>query len=388
MAREIWVIEDDATISTWAADILNGRGYRVRVFDRAFPALEALSDLGAAPLPLLLVDDLLPDQLGSEFCQRLRQDPALKSLVMILMSGRDKNGTLAMEAKHKYGCNGFLAKPFQVESLLGIVESHLPVDDIAEPSGPEQPARDLSSARPVARPTVNLQGRLGAEGVDVARLLCELVARAFTGRLDVHHEQITRSLWFERGQLVNASSNAAMEQLPALLTRKKILTPQQLKDVEVLSHGHESAFFGALVQLQLVPAQKLFELSMEQAHSVVLSTFLWFDGDYTCQQMPELPKDLLRLNLSLPALLLEGLQAAYDEDGLRERFGEHLVQAGPGMAEKLQLLRLGPRESKMLHSLSTPHTIEEIVDSTELAALEALQVLYAMDCLNGIQQLS
>jgi response regulator RpfG family c-di-GMP phosphodiesterase len=68
----------------------------------------------------------MPVMNGLEAVHRLRELPDFKNIVIIAISAsiseRKKQESLAS------GCNEFLAKPFQVEDLLDLIQTHLKLD--------------------------------------------------------------------------------------------------------------------------------------------------------------------------------------------------------------------------------------------------------------------
>jgi CheY-like chemotaxis protein len=115
--KKIIVVEDDADILLAVDMILEDAGYEVISLTSSVSVVD-----GSCGIPdLYILDKRLPDRDGLEVCRYLKQDPATKSVPVIVISASPKFGNPALKA----GANDFLAKPFTMEALLHIVYKYL-----------------------------------------------------------------------------------------------------------------------------------------------------------------------------------------------------------------------------------------------------------------------
>ncbi|MBA3965698.1 MAG: hybrid sensor histidine kinase/response regulator [Nitrospirales bacterium] len=122
---QILIVDDDGDTRSYLVDALQGHGYRTLEADAGQVALHAIRD---EPPDLVLLDVHLPDQLGYDICQRLRDDSDTTLLPVILMTGvSTEERVKGIEA----GADDFLTKPInrselfaRVRSLLRIKEYH------------------------------------------------------------------------------------------------------------------------------------------------------------------------------------------------------------------------------------------------------------------------
>jgi len=121
MAGEsILVVDDSATNLKVARVLLERVGYEVRTATDAANALLALSTLKPR---LILMDIMLPGIDGLELTRRLRADAATNDIVILALSA---SGTKSDEQKAlAAGCDGYVAKPFELDSLLTVIAKHL-----------------------------------------------------------------------------------------------------------------------------------------------------------------------------------------------------------------------------------------------------------------------
>ena len=83
---------------------------------------EALEQLGKNVPNLILLDVMMPGMDGIEVCKRIRANPEMKEVKIIMVSGkaRDEDIQTGMEA----GANHYLCKPFDMMELVDLVESY------------------------------------------------------------------------------------------------------------------------------------------------------------------------------------------------------------------------------------------------------------------------
>src|SRR5512143_1940857 len=92
MPSKIFVVDDDPGILGWLRPILEREGYTVQTASRG---LVALDQIAQDPPALVVLDWILPDVDGLEVLRRLRQDPHLNDLWVILLSVKDRPDDIA-----------------------------------------------------------------------------------------------------------------------------------------------------------------------------------------------------------------------------------------------------------------------------------------------------
>ena len=115
--QKILVVDDDTQIVELFVDVLS-RGDR-------FEVKTAVTGYDAGVLTeqfkpdLMILDYMLPDINGNVVCKTVRQNPALASMKIIIVSGvvNQEEIDLLLEA----GADEFIKKPFSIEQLMGLI---------------------------------------------------------------------------------------------------------------------------------------------------------------------------------------------------------------------------------------------------------------------------
>ncbi len=115
MARRIAVIDDDGAIRELLAEVLVDEGYEPLVFADGAAALLAL---GGQPPDALILDLRLPPPLdGWALLERLRADPALRTLPVLVCTGDERAVWDQAALPDRPGC-AVLTKPFDLDDLV------------------------------------------------------------------------------------------------------------------------------------------------------------------------------------------------------------------------------------------------------------------------------
>jgi CheY-like chemotaxis protein len=116
----ILVVDDDAALLENIAECLTGEGFEVSV---ARDAATALARLAMAPRPaVVIIDQQMPGMTGTELVARIRLQPSLAGIRLVLVSGLPP----ARGAGDGAGAaDAVLEKPFGVDALIGTLRAQL-----------------------------------------------------------------------------------------------------------------------------------------------------------------------------------------------------------------------------------------------------------------------
>ena len=120
MRRKILVVEDDPDQLEAIRGNLKDAGFAVGT---AANGVDALIKTRSVSPDLIVLDLMLPQLNGLDFCRTLRENPATASIPVIMLTGMDSYFTRV--AGFEAGINVFLTKPYLPEELISKVEELL-----------------------------------------------------------------------------------------------------------------------------------------------------------------------------------------------------------------------------------------------------------------------
>jgi two-component system chemotaxis response regulator CheY len=115
MMAKALVVDDSRAIRIILAKILKELGYEVREAANGREALEAIEAEKTA-VTLVLADWNMPEINGLDLLKRLRQNPELSGLVVIMVTTETELDQMA--AALEAGANEYVMKPFTKEILV------------------------------------------------------------------------------------------------------------------------------------------------------------------------------------------------------------------------------------------------------------------------------
>jgi CheY-like chemotaxis protein len=114
VGRTILVVDDDPFQRQMIGRVLESAGYLPLY---ATNGTDALSMVRKSQPDLILMDVLMPDMSGLECVQRLKNEPALSKIPVVMVTGESVRNVVLESVK--LGVADFLVKPIERKSLLG-----------------------------------------------------------------------------------------------------------------------------------------------------------------------------------------------------------------------------------------------------------------------------
>ncbi|WP_086931104.1 response regulator [Agarilytica rhodophyticola] len=115
--EHILLVEDDASLSEWMSDYLNGHGYLVTVANRGDAAVELIE----SDVPdIVVLDVMLPEKNGFDVCREVRNFFA-RPILMLTACTEEADEVLGLEL----GADDYLTKPVKPRVLLARIKALL-----------------------------------------------------------------------------------------------------------------------------------------------------------------------------------------------------------------------------------------------------------------------
>ena len=112
--RKLLIVDDDEELVELMVDVFARDGrFEIKSANNGFGAGMLVKEFRP---DLVILDVMLPDINGKEVCQRVRNDPSMKTVKIICISGMVEQDKIA--DLRAAGADDFMNKPFSVEALL------------------------------------------------------------------------------------------------------------------------------------------------------------------------------------------------------------------------------------------------------------------------------
>jgi DNA-binding response OmpR family regulator len=120
MIRRVLIVDDEPNIVTSLEFLMRGSDYEVRV---ALNGAEALRLADSFRPDVILLDVMMPQRSGFEVCQKIRENPVLRDvkIIMLTAKGRDAERDRGLNL----GANAYVTKPFSTKELVNTVRELL-----------------------------------------------------------------------------------------------------------------------------------------------------------------------------------------------------------------------------------------------------------------------
>ena len=119
-------MDDEPQIHTVLGKMLGKEGYEVM---SAFSAEEAYQKIASQKPDLILLDIMMPKVSGIEVCNKIKADPALCDIKVVMLSARDAQADRIEGLTH--GADDYVSKPFHLRSLVRKIQ-HMLTKKIAD----------------------------------------------------------------------------------------------------------------------------------------------------------------------------------------------------------------------------------------------------------------
>jgi len=107
MSSKVLIVDDEYAGRETLQSVLEGEGYQLEMAENGFQAIEKAKNLQP---DVILLDVMMPGMTGFEVCQRIRNDPQVAEIPIIILTALDDRDSLLNALKA--GADDFISKPF------------------------------------------------------------------------------------------------------------------------------------------------------------------------------------------------------------------------------------------------------------------------------------
>ncbi|MFN2240090.1 MAG: DUF4388 domain-containing protein [Thermoanaerobaculia bacterium] len=200
-----------------------------------------------------------------------------------------------------------------------------------------------------------------------------------SGKLVLLHEELERTIYWNRGEIVFATSNSPEHSLGQFLLRNgKITEDQYVESRERLTgdtrHGK------LLVQMGAISPKDLWWGVKNQVLEIVYSLFAWERGEFAFFESDEQLQERILLSLNTAAIIMEGIRRLDEGEMIRERITSLAIvySVVPGSEAQLPSLELSDQEMDLFHLIDGARSIRALIRDSSLTEFETLRILYQL----------
>lgn len=399
--RVLLVVDAGTVLATLdVARAIGAAGIVVRPVEQAAFVDALKKALVAEPPTPQAVEPEPPTPLGAE-PPPPTQDPSLEiPTAKVSRSTRQTGPQLpAVQGRMLTGPQLPVARP--TGPLLAVETLRMLADDLAELRDPP-PAPRASAPRPqgsasepgsladparAAPAPAALFARSGSlSALDLPRLLEQAARTELTGRLTVQREDAVKTIIFDAGAPVFATSNQPYDRLGDLLYREGKLSWEQYVQCQDIVVESGRRIGAVLVDRGLIKPRELFPLVRRQVEEIIYSLFAWWEGNYVIGFGEPAPDERIRLETHVSALIVEGIRRKYGLDRLLELVGPPETQLLAIVAAEQRMARAGlsDAERAALKAMDGELTLREIAGMVPIGEAELYPLAYAATVLGAV----
>lgn len=156
-SERVLVVDDEPDLQRLVVFNLREAGFDV---EGVATGAEALASMARAKPSVVVLDLMLPDFTGTEVCRRVRADPSLADVGIVIVSARgdEYDKVLGFEV----GADDYVVKPFSVRELVlrvrGLARRPIPRAASSTPALVEEPLRWAGIVLDATRHRVSIDG--------------------------------------------------------------------------------------------------------------------------------------------------------------------------------------------------------------------------------------
>jgi DNA-binding response OmpR family regulator len=113
MAHRILIADDEPNIVLALEFLMKKEGYEVQTANDGEHALRAIE---TSHPDLVLLDIMMPNLDGYEVCQRIRSNPSMKDIIIIMLTAKGRE--IEREKGLALGADFYITKPFSTREVV------------------------------------------------------------------------------------------------------------------------------------------------------------------------------------------------------------------------------------------------------------------------------
>jgi hypothetical protein len=212
--------------------------------------------------------------------------------------------------------------------------------------------------------------------LDFATILSLMRERAPDGQLKITASQFTKTVWLQEGAVVFAQSSLADDSFGNFLRQRGVIDEGQFEKSRRRMQKNKIRHGRALLEMGLITPEQLWSEIASHLGHIVFSLFPLRSGRYDIGPLPDGGKENIRMELSVPQVIAEGVRRITDEEFIESRFAPDITLYP--VTDRNPDISLKPYEEHVLSLVAEATSLESVLRRSELLRLDTLKTLYLL----------
>jgi Domain of unknown function (DUF4388) len=211
----------------------------------------------------------------------------------------------------------------------------------------------------------------------IPEILYQLSRTKETGTLLLKNHVLEKSLFFEEGKIVFASSSDPDDRLGALLLHCNKITRKQLEECAA-KVGPGKRLGTVLVLEGILQPNDLYHAVIDQIKEIVYSVFDWDDGSFEFQPGALPQKEAITLNQSSPDLIMTGMLRISKWSWIRKALPDvdAVFRKKEGWSPVVRKMNLTREIEALVDLFDRPRTLDEVLRISSLGNFETCRLIW------------
>ncbi len=232
------------------------------------------------------------------------------------------------------------------------------------------------------------EGRIGP--LTLPSLIQGLCAERRTGTLAVEDDGAVRTLYFENGRVVFATSSDPDDRLSSFFLRRGTISLEALRSAAGVIASESKRMGAVLVQMKAIRPEDLVRGVNEQVKEMVIDLFRWTRGQFTFLE-GELPsKEVITLKMHTGDLIMSGIRSIESWCRIESAVGglETRYVTSPRFDELARELNLSLEEWTLLSRCESGASLGDMCRESSLNDFEVCRVIWGFMVVGLLQKAS
>lgn len=229
------------------------------------------------------------------------------------------------------------------------------------------------------------RGRLSE--TSLAEMLATVDRFRVAGVVTARHGEVRKDVYLRDGYVVHATSTDRRDSLGEYLLRSGRLSEDALRDLSRKMRASQRRLGVLLIERRLLSPAEVYESIQAHVEEIVWSLFNWRQGEVSFAVGEDEWEEVVRIQLPMRLVILEGIRRAPDARPLLSRLGKRDTVLEPCFRwEDLIESGLNADETGLLLRVDARKTLYQLCSDGPLTPANNAKLLYAFQVLDLVRR--